>query len=102
MKRFPHENNVRLHQPSALTIAIAVLGSLMSTAEKGRQHKRSRPEVRWVIGSERGDPSDRRTRKNRRRCETTAGARNRESGDRTKGCDGTCVHAGGSLAGVGG
>jgi len=24
----------------------------MSTAEKGWQHKRSQPEVRWVIGSD--------------------------------------------------
>jgi hypothetical protein len=30
------------------------------------------------------------------------GVWDRESGDRIKGCDGTCIHAVGSLAGAGG
>ena len=35
-------------------------------------------------------------------CEEQVGVRDYESSDRIKGCDGTCVHAVGSLAGAGG
>ena len=48
------------------------------------------------------DSENRQTRKNRLQCEMSAGVWNCESSDRIKGCDGTCIHAGDSLAGVAG
>jgi len=42
------------------------------------------------------------TRKNRLFLRGAVGVWNCESGDRIKGCDGTCLHAIGSLAGAGG
>ena len=74
----------------------------MSTAEKAGNYKTMPERSRLSDPAQRGDPQGGQTRKNRLRCEASAGVRNRESGDHIKGCDGTCVHAGGSLAGVGG
>jgi len=62
---------------------------------KGTATKRSRPEVNRAIGSSRVTGPNCQTRKNRLRCEVSAGVWNRESGDRA---EVVAVHASASLA----
>jgi hypothetical protein len=59
-------------------------------------------KVDWVIRCSeaiRGTPGPEKTD---RLCEEQVGVRDCESSDRIKGCDGTCIRAVDSLAGVGG
>jgi len=69
---------------------------------KGQATNSSQSEVSRAIGSLRRLVGGCQTRKNRLHCEVSAGVWNRESGDRIGGCDGACVHAADSLAGVSG
>jgi hypothetical protein len=91
------------------TAALSLIWTPWPPGELDIPHKLALPsaiigcplELDRVIGK-RGDSPNCQTRKNRRRCEMSAEVWNCESGDRIQGCCGTCVHAGNSLAGVGG
>jgi len=91
-----------LHRSSALTFFIPSLGWLASTVERVSFNQRS------LIRSRLSDSSGGAIRripepeKTDRLCEEPVGVWDCESSDHIKGCDGTCVHAAGSLAGVDG
>lgn len=75
-------------------------GLTLMAERVGNNHVASPKYAGWLAKP--GDWRSIQTRKNRQFCENSAGVWNCESSGCIKGCDGTCLHVAGSLAGAGG